>query len=203
MSHRLVFAVAFLGLAWGTLASATAVAQTAPPPSSPPPPLPPVASAAPSAVPSPPPPEKRLGVGFKIGNGLGFVGGDLIVAPIDHLAFDLQASWLSDKLDTGTATGYGFAPGVQGRLFAGQVSTPYVALGLLYAHLALNGVTASATGFFMNIGYEWRWDFGLGILLGAGVGHLGTVHATDGVTSLDSPGGTHFNLEAGVRYSFL
>ena len=58
---------------------------------------------------------KHVGVGFKIGNGMGFVGGDLIISPIDHLTLDLQASYLSTGVSGGrTATGYGLAPTIQG-----------------------------------------------------------------------------------------
>jgi hypothetical protein len=147
---------------------------------------------------------KHLGVGFKIGNGMGLVGGDILISPIDHLTLDLQASYLSTGVSGGgTATGYGLAPTVQGHLFAGQRSSPYIGVGLLYATLTLDDVTASATGVVGNVGYEWRWTSGLGILLGGGVGHLGNVHATDGVTTIDSPGSTHFNIEAGLRFMFL
>ena len=38
---------------------------------------------------------KHVGVGYKIGNGLGFVGGDIIISPVDHLTLDLQANWFS------------------------------------------------------------------------------------------------------------
>jgi hypothetical protein len=146
---------------------------------------------------------KRLGVGYKIGNGLGFLGADLVIAPIDHLALDLQFNYLSFATETGTATGYGLAPAVQGRLFAGQVSTPYLGLGFVRASMSLDEVSASTNGFFANVGYEWRWASGVGIILGGGVAVLGNVHATDGVTTIDQEGGAHFNLEAGLRYMFL
>jgi hypothetical protein len=153
---------------------------------------------------APPVVHKHLGVGFKIGNGMGFVGGDILISPIPHLTLDLQASYLSTGVNGGgTASGYGLAPTIQGHLFSGQRSSPYVGVGLLYATLTLDNVTASASGVVGNIGYEWRWTSGLGILLGAGLGHLGTIHATDGVTTIDSPGSTHFNIEAGLRYMFL
>src|SRR5579871_1685874 len=89
----------------------SALAQTSPPPS-PPPPLPPPAYAPPGTYPqpayayppsaytyppalpppAPPPqvPERKLGVGYKIGNGLGFIGADVILAPVEHLALDAQ-----------------------------------------------------------------------------------------------------------------
>ncbi|HEY7373099.1 MAG TPA: hypothetical protein VIF57_13125 [Polyangia bacterium] len=146
---------------------------------------------------------KRLGVGYKIGNGLGFVGGDVIVSPIDHLTLDLQANWFAVSSNGTSANGYGIAPAAQFHLFKGQVSSPYIGLGYVYASLTLDGVTASASGAFANVGYEWRWRSGLGILLGGGVGYLGTVRATNGVETVESPGGTHFNLETGLRFMFL
>jgi hypothetical protein len=154
---------------------------------------------------SAPPPvvRKRLGVGYKIGNGLGFVGGDLIIAPLPHVTLDLQANWFSISSAGSSASGYGLAPSVQGHLFDGQVSSPYAGLGYVYATLSLDGVTASAHGVFANLGYEWRWDSGLGILLGGGVGQLGAITATNGAETVSSPGGTHFNLEVGLRFMFL
>jgi hypothetical protein len=168
------------------------------PAASPPPPLPVAETAPPAAA------ERKIGVGYKIGNGLGFVGADVIVAPIEHLAFDLQINYLSESEGSeGTATGLGFAPAVQGRLFGGQRSTPFAELGWAHVSLSLNGVSASGSALFANVGYEWRWDFGLGLILGAGVAHLGTVSATNGITTVSEAGGTFFNLETGVRYMFF
>jgi len=146
---------------------------------------------------------KHLGLGYKIGNGLGFVGADVIISPIDHVTADLQANWFSESANGTSATGYGIAPALQFHLRKGQVSSPYFGLGYLYATLTLGGVTASTSGGFVNAGYEWRWQSGLGILLGGGIGYLGNVHVTDGVQTLDAPGGTHPNLEVGLRYMFL
>ena len=146
---------------------------------------------------------KHVGVGFKIGNGMGFVGGDVLISPIDHLTLDLQANYLSTNTSGGTATGYGFAPTVQGHLFAGQRSSPYLGVGMLYATLTLDNVTASASGVVANAGYEWRWSSGVGILLGGGIAYLGNIHASDGVTTVDAPAFTHVNIEAGLRFMFL
>ena len=87
---------------------------------------------------------KHLGVGYKIGNGLGFVGGDILVSPIDHLTFDLQANWFSATSSGTSANGYGLAPAVQFHFFKGQRSSPYIGVGLLYATLTLDGITSSA-----------------------------------------------------------
>jgi hypothetical protein len=145
---------------------------------------------------------KKVGAGYKIGNGLGFVGADLIVTPVEHLTFDLQANWFRVSTGDTSANGYGLAPSVQGHLFDG-VSSPYAGLGYVYATLTMDGVTASAQGVFANIGYEWRWASGLGILLGGGVGYVGKIQATNGVETITAPGGTHVNLEVGLRYMFL
>jgi hypothetical protein len=106
---------------------------------------------------------KHVGLGYKIGNGLGFVGADLIISPIDHVTLDLQANWFSASSGGTTANGYGVAPAVQFHLFKGQVSSPYLGLGYLYATLTLDSVTASASGGFANVGYEWRWQSGISL----------------------------------------
>jgi hypothetical protein len=59
------------------------------------------------------------------------------------------------------------------------------------------------SGGFFNAGYEWRWTNGLGVLLGGGIAHLTSVHATDGINTVETRGGTFPNLEVGVRYLFL
>ena len=146
---------------------------------------------------------KHLGIGYKIGNGLGFVGGDVLVSPVDHITLDLQANWFSLSSGGSSASGYGLAPALQLHLFSGYRSSPYLGLGYLYATITLEGVTASASGGFVNAGYEWRFPSGLGILLGGGISYLGNVNATNGVETVDSPGGTHPNLEVGLRYMFL
>jgi hypothetical protein len=185
------------------LQSAHASAQNYPPP--PPPPYGGTAAGGPPPLPPAPEPvaEKKLGVGYKIGNGLGFLGADVIIAPIEHLAFDLQINYFSASEPEGTAKGVGYAPSVQGRLNGGQKSTPYLGVGFAHISLSLNNVTASGNSVFGNIGYEWRWDSGLGILLGGGIQHIGTISATDGTTTITEKGGTFFNLEAGLRYMFL
>jgi hypothetical protein len=147
-------------------------------------------------------PERKLGVGYKLGNGLGVLGADVVVAPIEHIALDVQVNYYSAAEPEGTAHGYGFAPAIQGRLFGGQRSTPYADVGWAHMSLSLQNVTASGNAVFANVGYEFRWDFGLGVLLGAGAARLGKISATDGVTTIAVDGGTMFNLEAGVRYMF-
>jgi hypothetical protein len=155
------------------------------------------------AVSAPAPPAKRVGIGYKVGNGLGFIGGDILIAPVEHLVLDLQANYFSYSTSGSTASGYGLAPAVQGRLNAGQVSSPYLGAGYLYARLTLGNVTSSGSGFFVNAGYEWRWVSGLGIIVGGGLCRLSELTATDGITTIHRAGGFGPNIEAGLRYMFL
>jgi opacity protein-like surface antigen len=147
-----------------------------------------------------------VGLGYKIGNGLGIVGADLLLRLLPHVVFDLQANYLSlsesDGLgSTQSVTGYGLAPTVQFQLKP-IGHTPYLGIGMVYAHESLANVTASATGLLVNAGYEWRFASGVGVLVGGGIADIGTIRATDGNTTIQQPGGVLFNLEVGVRYYF-
>jgi hypothetical protein len=174
------------------------------PPGAYPPAYPPGAYAYPPPPPPPPPappvPEKKVGLGYKAGNGLGFVGADIIVAPIEHLALDAQ---INEQSDFG-ATGTGFAVAAQGRLKGGQSSTPYLGLGFVHSKLTLGSETDSGSGFYANVGFEWRWDWGLGILLGGGAAHWQKpIAVSDGVVTVRKEGGWVPNIEAGLRFMFL
>ena len=147
-----------------------------------------------------------VGLGYKIGNGLGIVGADLLLRLLPHVVFDLQANYLSlsesDGLGTTqSVTGYGLAPTVQFQLKP-IGHTPYLGIGMVYAHESLNNVTASATGLLVNAGYEWRFASCVGVLVGGGIADIGTISATDGTTTIKQAGGVLFNLEIGVRYYF-
>jgi len=113
-----------------------------------------------------------------------------------HLEVDVQVAWFSE-FDTGIA----FAPAVQGYLYE-RGSSPYVGVGFQYVYLTWKDVTASGFGYFANVGYEWKWKSGLGILVGGGVQHLQNISATDGATSISTGGDTGPNLEFGLRYRF-
>jgi hypothetical protein len=147
-----------------------------------------------------------VGVGYKIGNGLGFVGADLLLRLVPHVVFDLQANYvsLSEPVYGGASqsvTGYGFAPTVQFQLKP-IGHTPYLGIGLVYVHESLNDVTASATGLLVNAGYEWRFASGVGVLVGGGIDDVGKLSATNGTTTIEQSGGVLFNLEIGARYYF-
>ena len=151
-------------------------------------------------------PAPLLGVGYKLGNGIGFYGGDVVVDPLPHLSIDLYGSYVSEDAgynNGAKATGFALAPAIQGYLFAGRRSTPYLAVGMQYVSLSLGSSSASGTGFFANIGYEWKFRFGLGIQLGAGIQHLSRVDASDGVSTVSLGGQTKPNIELGIRYMFL
>jgi hypothetical protein len=147
-----------------------------------------------------------VGIGYKIGNGLGVIGADLLLRLVPHVVFDLQANYisLSEQVygrGTQTVTGYGLAPTVQFQLKP-IGHTPYLGIGMVYVHESLDNVTASATGLLINAGYEWRFASHVGVLVGGGIADVGTISATDGTTTIDQPGRLFFNLEVGVRYYF-
>jgi hypothetical protein len=147
----------------------------------------------------PPPPEspEMVGVGYKMGKGIGFLGADVIFSPVPHFGIDIHAAWID-----GFDSAYALAPALQGYLKP-RGSTPYAAVGLQYVHATLGDATASGTGFFANVGYEWKWPSGLGLIVGGGVQYLEEVTATDGATTVTTGGGFNPNLEFGVRYRFL
>jgi hypothetical protein len=212
LASRVVI-VMVVGLSWVGSALGQAAAPPSPPPPLPPPAYPPPGAYPQSAYPyppsaytyppqlAPPPPvaEKKLGVGYKIGNGLGFIGADVIIAPVEHVALDAQVNYLSND----GATGTGFAAVLQGRLYGNQRSTPYLGLGFVHASLTLGSQTGSLSGVLANLGYEWRWNEGLGILLGGGIAHVPSFRVSDGVRTVDDKGGWLPNVFFGIRYLFL
>ncbi len=145
---------------------------------------------------------RRVGLGYKIGNGIGFTGADVIINPMPHLVLDLHSAYFTLETVNDTSTGFALAPAIQGELRA-QGSTPYAAVGLQYVHISVGEVTASGKGFFANLGYEWKWPSGLGILLGGGIQHLNEIEAHDATHAIKTGGKTAPNLEFGVRYMFF
>jgi hypothetical protein len=171
------------------------------PPAMPPPAMPPSATPPVAEVPRP---ERVLGVGYKLGNGIGIFGADVIINPVPHLSIDLYGTYvqISDgKGDNGT--GYAAAPALQYHVFDHRRSTPYAAVGMQYVHLTLGSAAASGTGVFANLGYEWKWASGFAIQLGGGIQHISKVEASDGTRMVTTGGQTAPNLELGFRYMFL
>jgi hypothetical protein len=141
-------------------------------------------------------------VGYKIGDGLGYTGADVILSPLPHVALDLQGSWFQKKLG---ASGFGVAPAIQVFLKGDGKSTPYLSIGYVHFRLTFdNGVKGSGNAAFANLGYEWKWRFGLGILLGGGILYSGNVSTSDnGRTMILGEDGIKPSLEFGMRYMFL
>jgi hypothetical protein len=172
-----------------------------------------LAAAQPGAEPTAPTPapatatNKMFGVGYKAGNGIGFLGADILVAPVPHFALDVQGAFMPVSISgpnvNDSANIYAVAPAVQYSLWDGQRSTPYVSVGMVYAHLALGGATASVLGEFANLGYEWRWQSGLGIQLGGGVGYIAHGEASNGTNMVTIGGKVNPNIELGLRYMFF
>jgi len=157
----------------------------------------------PVSKPDDPATNTHVGIGYKIGNGLGFFGLDTIVSPVPHIAFDIQVSLFSESAAGGTAVGIGWAPMFQLYFSDPGRSTAYLGVGWIHAEAALHNVSASVNGVAANLGYEWKWQSGFGILLGGGVAKLGDATATDGSSTVSIAGGVHFNLEFGLRYMIM
>jgi hypothetical protein len=151
----------------------------------------------------PPATATHLGLGYKIGNGLGFVGGDLIISPVPHVALDLQASTFTATAGPLKADGYGLAPALHIEIREPGRSTPYIGAGYLRVSVSMDGVRDGASGGFVNGGYEWKWSSGLGIILGGGIGYLGDIRISTGNALLYRDGGWLPMLEAGLRFMVL
>lgn len=148
-----------------------------------------------------PGPVRTLGVGIKVGSGMGFIGGDIVINPVEHLSIDLQANHALVGTNRGTASGVGLVPGIQWHFRAGQQSGPYLGAALIYWKLGVDGDKVSATGMAFNIGWEWKGTSGFGIILGGGVAHIMNVSTT---TGLKYNGQTTMpSFEFGVRYMFI
>ena len=153
---------------------------------------------------------RTIAVGYKIGNGLGFAGGDVVVRAWPHVSFDLQTNYISAS-DTSygntlTLSGVGLAPALHVELKP-VGHTPYVSVGALYlrfsVHDDINSGTGSATGFVANAGYEWRFASHVGVLVGAGISDLLTLHGDTSAASFTyRPDKVFFNIESGLRYFF-
>jgi hypothetical protein len=189
MTHAMTRLAAFVVLACSSIAFAD---DTLPP--------------APDAAPR----DKRVGVGVKLSNGVGTVGGDVVVAPLPHLVLDLYGT-LVHGTESSTSggvdyQGFAIAPAVQFHVFTHRRSTPFVAVGAQYVHIAgtsANGRSDSGVGAFANVGYELKWRSGLGVALAGGVQYLTklNVSSSDAMTALG--GGAAVNLELAIRYMFL
>ena len=142
--------------------------------------------------------QRKIGVGYKAGNGLGLEGGDVVLRLLPHVVVDLQANYMTSS----DASGFGVVPTVQVDLKS-IGHTPYVSAGVIYAQLSDADVAVHITGFVANVGYDWRFASGIGVMVGAGVGDAASVHVTRGdAADVNTMTGAHFNLETGVRYFF-
>lgn len=148
--------------------------------------------------------QRYLGIGYKLGDGIGFAGADLIVSPVSHLTLDLFASYLSVTASDGSSGGtIALAPAIQVHLFDGWRSSPYVALGVQYVSITVGGATATGTGAFGNIGWDFRFTNGFGILAGIGVQEFQATASNGGTMVTVGSNGPAFNLELGLRYMLL
>lgn len=117
-----------------------------------------------------------LGIGYKLGNGIGFTGADLIINPLSNLSLDLQVATTEGVV--------AFAPALQ--LHLDPAGGPYVGVGYQRA----GSDAAAVNGAFGNVGWQWKPLTNLGVQLGVGYQQI-----------MGGEGG--LNFEFGTRYFFL
>jgi hypothetical protein len=156
---------------------------------------------------------RRFGIGWQVGNGLGFRGADVVVAPWRRLAFELQVSQVKTDVESGpsmdeTASGWGVAPVVRAYLWRDGLIVPYAAAGGSVTRLTWRSLSWTTTGLFATVGAEWRtgndsWASCLRMLLGAGVGYSPAVAESNGSERIWSDRRRGANLELGLRCMFF
>ena len=138
-----------------------------------------------------------LGIGYHPGHFVGPLAFDIIVRPLPHLALDLQAG-------TGDFSGHrvALAPQIQWEIFK-RPSTPYLGAVFRYERYTQSGQHAESTGGALTAGWQWRWQSGLGLLLGIGVLYRTPVDFRTPTLQIYSAGGWGGTYEIGLRYFFF
>jgi hypothetical protein len=141
-----------------------------------------------------------------IGNGLGFLGAGVVVAPWRQLTFELQVSHLEGQTSPPTdqnPIGWGVAPLVRAYWWPDGTIVPYAAAGGAVTRLTYRSLAWTTTGLFATAGVEWRtddqsWRF----LAGAGFRYSPAVSVSDGSGWIHEDRYLGINLELGMRYMF-
>lgn len=129
-----------------------------------------------------------FGIGYKLGNDIGFLGADLILNPHPNVSLDLQVGMDQGGTEQSTVA---FAPAIQFHMTPmGPIGAPYVGVGYKY-RLGTSEIQA-AQGVFGNVGWQFRPMPSVGILVGVGYQQR-LEPANEGI----------FNYEAGIRYFFM
>jgi hypothetical protein len=149
---------------------------------------------------------RRFGIGWVAGNGLGFRGAEVIVAPWRRLAFELQVSQRDAKLEGAsstdeTASGWGVAPLVRAYLRP-HGTTPYAAAGASVTRFTYRSLEWTSKGVFATAGVELRQSSRLRLVVGAGVGYSPAVSVSDGSVGIRRDRYRGVNIELGLRWMF-
>ena len=160
--------------------------------------------------------------GFNTGHSLTFNLQPSTLKSLLSLTFNLGPSALLNGQSSTGGTGGTSSGGIGTSTLSGQNVRTLVSIVVTPANATINAgstqqytatgnysdgsqqnITASVSGYAANVGYEWKWSSGFGILLGGGVAVLGKATATDGVNTVSISGGVHPNLELGLRFLFI
>jgi hypothetical protein len=143
--------------------------------------------------PLPPAAQPMFGAGYKVGNGLGLAGVDLVLQPLARWGLDVQIARSAIGVDVAPALQYHLDP----------ASGTYVSLGYNRTALEVFGQPLGRNGLFANIGRQWQPWPKVGVI--AGVGYQVALSSTDVVfgQTVHSAGWGAVNFEFGLRYYFL
>jgi hypothetical protein len=152
-----------------------------------------------------------LSTAFSVESGgdLDSFGGGIIFAPFNHVALELPASFVLYHREVGNhpfdkiaARGYAFAPALQLQFSSEPGHTFFLAAGLRYMHLASSEKSGNAWGFVAGAGYEWRFQYGLGLLLSGEIERMQRIDLS-GTEEASAGGGLGVGLNVGLRYMLL
>jgi len=142
--------------------------------------------------------EPLLGIGYHPGNFIGPLAFDIIVCPWSHLALDVQVGYWGLRDDV---HGLGVAPQLQWKFLRGW-HTPYMAATFRYEDVWSDGESAASKGGALTVGWQFRWQSGLGLLFGVGALYKSAVTLNSRTAGYYSSGGTYGTYEVGLRYFF-
>jgi hypothetical protein len=142
--------------------------------------------------------EPIVGVGFHPGNFVGPLAFDVILRSRRHIAIDLQVGTWSVDSDV---RALGIAPQLQWEFVHGW-QTPYTGLAFRYEEVWSNGMSASSKGGFLVGGWQWRWQSGLGVIIGGGLLYKNSVALNGTRAAYWGSGGLYGTYEVGLRCFF-
>ena len=175
------------------------------PSEAPPPPAASAASAAPSAAPEYK--ERTVGLFFNpVAIAFGFIGAEVDYNVVNHLSLNGQGSVFFRDEYGGSWLGFDVGAGAQFFPLAQTFHGLYVYPRADYAQirLALDGVdvVANSVGVGATAGWQWGWDCGLALRLGAGAEYYFSWVASNSLNVSSALSGAGLALDLAIGWLF-